>query len=304
MTEMTRENFRFYTESLARQLGCVRGELWAVSHAPDSWPNGADLTCGRAVLHARVSHGRLAVEGKAPDGYSLRRSWQRTFALGADGWPCWDALRVAREVDRHIVSAGYIDDLLVVTARKDEADRVDLARAELLARAAALFGVQPPEADRHMRQRAEAWKLNLGRFVTGSGYVEASTRGDGTDHLDINLSGIPAEVALGMLEVLARHVEHGALCCWRYGPGHHPDFSVVGCLRERSERGEHASAQRVRALLMERGAQPGDITAALVKARAAGCEDVMRGGDLVAVVEYDPDRLEYTVQLARPRATA
>ena len=44
-------------------------------------------------------------------------------------------------------------------------------------------------------------QLDLSRFVKGQGHAESYW--DGTEHLNINLSGIPAQVALDMLKVLA-----------------------------------------------------------------------------------------------------
>jgi hypothetical protein len=287
--------------SLAKHLDYVRkgGETWTVL-SKDEHGSGVTIGYGNARLHVGVHDGRFQVAGVGPDaGYSLRKMWRATFALEPDKrWPAWDTLRIAREVDRHIISAGYIDDVLVARARKDNDDAVATERMRWLSQVAGMFEVGVPSGE-----GSDGWKVFLRQFVKGSGYVESyGSSLANAGHLSINLSGIPAEVMLEMLAPLAAYAGRECKCCHIYGPGHHPALATVGCLRQKSERGEEASADRVARLVAGYGALPGSPQAALDEARHSEyhVSVVERDGQVLAVVEWDHDGCgEFTVELAK-----
>lgn len=304
---MTPEQILYQAEQLAKQLGYVRHEMgqWEVisTDPPEHGNPGVTIghSAGIARLHVGVHDGRWQVAGVGPDGWSMRRLWRATFALEPDGrWPAWDQLRIAREVDRRVLVAGYLDEVLL--ARRILAEHVAVAteRMRWLSQVAGMFGVGVPSGT-----GSDGWKVFLRQFVEGSGYVESYGSSEAhAAHLNINLSGIPAEVALEMLAPLAAHAARECKCCHVYGPGHHPMFATVGCLRQRSERGQAASYDRVAKLLGARDGGPEDVYAALDEAIRSDyrVSVIERDGEVLAVVEWDHDGCgEFTVELARPK---
>jgi hypothetical protein len=202
----------------AAWLGQMRGESWKVGDsnagADTDFPwvdianpgNGAVL---RLIwgLHAEE---RVTVEGRYPEGiaHAVRR---------ANVDPGRGAMTVAREANRRVLLAGYLDDLPAVLARKAAQDRREAARELLMARAAELFGVEP-----------DGGKVYLGQWLDGSGTAEAYMLTD-PESISLDLSGVRADVALRMLAVMAAHAPMQPTCCVRYGEGHPPGWAEAGC---------------------------------------------------------------------------
>jgi hypothetical protein len=204
---------------------------------------------------------------------------------------------IANEARRRVLDAGYLDELPAKVAEwQTELAEAD-TRIGIMARAAGLFGLEAP---------GDA-PLNLSRFLPNKrGQAELSSYGK--PEMSIELYGLDPEVGMAMLQVMAAsHLVH-ASCCHRYGPGHHPQFEVTGCLRESSERGEQASAERVYTFLTcSRGLDKARVSLALTDARTSRYQvaEVMRGDDVVAVVSWNTGGLgEYTVEIPRKDATS
>jgi hypothetical protein len=294
---MDAERFTDLIKALAWELGQLRRESW-------TWPpqtahaTYTTLACGNAMLSLSWNSraGKLHVAGLGPDGhvlarYGAPRGNPLTWSVNVD--PDRGAPALARDINRRILAAGYADDLLAARAKAAERAAIAAARAQWIAQAADLFEVGMPE---------DGEKLYLKQFVTGSGYVQAHGVDD-TDHLDINLSGIPAQVALDMLAVLAESGSVSALCCFTYGSGHHPQFTSVGCLRGKSERGEWPSRNRVLMQLIAHGVESAEASLALTEARDSRYQvSVITDGTggALAVVSWDHDGCgEFTVELTR-----
>jgi hypothetical protein len=299
MTEITstkdRKQFADLAARLAWQLGELRHETWTVACQDyDFIAQLAGPGDARLGLHWLNRAKRLRVSGLDPDGLAAFR--RRVITVD----PSRGLLIITKDVNRRLIAAGYVDDLLAAKAKKAARDTADAERASWLDQAAALFGIGRPKDH---TAGDDPHKVYLGRFVKGSGYVESYGHGDGdTGHLNINLSGIPAHIALAMLAVLAGSEGASAQCCYRYGPGHHPDFSVTGCLRERSERGAAQSEVRVTRLLQGHGVSTAQAVMAMDEARASHYQvsEIYDGERLVAVVSFDEGgHGEFTVELAR-----
>jgi hypothetical protein len=289
-------DFDRLAKGLAAELGTLRSEEWTVT-ADETADARAVLAGGIARLSVSLGWrtGRLRVRGLDADG-NVFRTWDITAS------PDRGAPAIAKDVNRRILAAGYADDLIVARAKKTAREVSDAARAAWLDQAAELFGIARPKD--HTRG-ADPHKVYLGQFVKGSGYVQSYGYGDtDTDYLDINLSGIPAQVMLDMLAVLAAHVRAQVQCCRAYGPGHPPQFAVTGCLRERSERGEDASRNRAGLLLQVHGAGTVQTYDALAEARERGVSVIERDGQALAVVSWDYEGCgEYTVEIPRKDAS-
>jgi hypothetical protein len=301
---MNHAEFAGLATDLAAELGKLRSEDWTAELAGgrDTW---ATLACGTARLTVTwyTREARLVIYGLDPDGRYL--SPHRITVNPARG-----AAAIARDVSRRILAAGYADDLLVAIARKAEKDELEATRAAWLARAAQLLGIDPPPAADDIGRGIKP-RLDLGQFVAGQGHAESYW--DGADRLNIDLTGIPAQVALDMLKVLAESDAVRARCCFTYGPDHPPQFSVAGCLYRRNGagRGEDASRERVwRFLVKSRGIGAGEAYRALDEARASRYQvseiyDGERGpgARLQAVITWNHEGCgEYTVEVPRERA--
>ena len=236
------------------------------------------------------------MRGKYPEGTS-----GGTYQARVD--PQRGLLTIAKDIDRRILGAGYVDDLLAAIEAKRERDEREAKRASWLAKAAELFGVEPPK-DTGYLGRPYTPQLDLSRFVKGQGHAESYW--DGTEHLNINLSGIPAQVALDMLKVLAGSEAVRASCCFRYGPAHHPSLAAVGCLHPDHpghERGEQGSRTAVyNFLTRSRGLGKYEAAEALDEARASRYQvsEIYDGDALAAVVSWDTAGLgEFTAEVSR-----
>jgi hypothetical protein len=299
---MNRAEFADLADDIARELGRLRGEEWTAQQ-DERYETGAVLAGGIARLRISGNYrtGRLNVAGLGPDGIG-RTGLQRTWDISVN--PDRGAPAVAKDVNRRILGAGYADDLLVARARKAEHDELEAKRAAWLDQVRELFALKPATVGPGM----DPGKVYLGKFVKGSGYVQNyGWSAEHADMLDINLSGIPAQVMLDMLAVLAKHVARECRCCSTFGPGHHPDLAVTGCLhpcgRSPAERGELGSREAVlRYLVTSHGVTPYKAALALDEARASRYEmsEIYHGERLVAIVSWDTAGLgEYTVEVPR-----
>lgn len=309
---MTREDFREYVSAgLARHLTRITGAEWNLDivDPPETGYLAAELQAGsgmRLRVHVRRSDGRLVVTGMGPEGFSLAKTWRRSFATDPETrWPVWDSLRIAREVKRHIIAAGYADDYLVASGRAAEHAAQEGKRANMMADAAELFGIDPPPTLADRQRNTEAHRLNLGRFVRGQGYAEPyGWHGDDAELMDITLSGIDKQTALAMLAVLASSQTVHASCCFTYGPDHHPRFSVTGCLypgRADRQGGEQPSRERVYAFLTRsRGLDKVAVVMAMDEAKAKGAAVIEPDGAVLAVITWNHENCgEYTVEVPR-----
>jgi hypothetical protein len=209
---------RRFAAKVAAELGARRNEAWAVEVPEEPYVRSVVITTGIARL--KLSYDSMAAEkvnvsGGFPDGFG-----HKTFAANVD--PARGPHMVAAEAERRVLAAGYADELLVVLERKRVSDEHNANRAALMARAAALFGIETEDP-------GDGGKLFLHDWLTGSGYVEPYG-GNHDDRLTFQLSGIDGEVALAMLQVLAVS-RATAPCCHKWGLSHHPALSEPGCAR-------------------------------------------------------------------------
>lgn len=213
--DMTYDELCTLAADTALQLSQRRSEIWTVaSTKDDTWPS-AELA-GPAGARLRIIYGydasgKVTVRGLYPEGVG-------GTAYRANVDPARGAQAVASEADRRVLNAGYLAALPKVLERKAAQDAEQARRDGLMARAGELFGIEP-EPD---------GKVYLGKRVLGRGYVE-NYYADGKGALNINLSGIPADVALAMLAVLAARTEPGPSCC-RDNPEHPYSWAGPDCL--------------------------------------------------------------------------
>jgi hypothetical protein len=177
---------------VAYELTSLRGEVWTVATTTDdTWPS-AELSgedgARLKLIFGWYAPGKVTVEGMFPPATGSRADYR------ANVDPARGPEVLARAADRRVLQAGYLDVLPSAIAQRAEMDRREAARAELLGRVAALFGIDPADP-------GDGRKVFLGQFLAGSGYVE--TYYADPDSLTFSLSGIPAATALRMLAVLA-----------------------------------------------------------------------------------------------------
>jgi hypothetical protein len=281
--------FRTLIIDVANELGARRKETWAVAdwHEDHAYPaatldgpEGARLF----IQFGFASGGKITVTARLPEGTSAREG---PFTASVD--PARGARAIAQAADARVLRAGYLDILPGKVAEKQAIDAIRAARDTAATRAAALFGVPAPE-DR---------KLSLSRFL--SKRAEADFGWEDGQEVSLELHGVPLETALRMLAVLAE--DTSAACCYSYGPGHHPDLSTVGCLREDAERGHNASRQRIIGLLAEHGIEASRAGQLLASAYRNGRVCQLPGTGITA--DYDFDHGEFTVSIPRrPQASA
>jgi len=137
---------------VASVLTDLRREPWAVAEQPAARAPTVRLAGpGHAALDLSFgwwATGKLTIDGVFPDGITHK-------GFSANVSPGRGATAIARDANRRVINAGYLDELASAVARKTEQDARD----------------------------AEA------RWQSG--------------RMNLNLSGVPAEVALAMLKVLA-----------------------------------------------------------------------------------------------------
>jgi len=180
---------------VAYELGLLRGEGWVLHRMgkpDDTWPSAYLAGEDGALLllqYADVPAARVTATGLFPDGTTM-------FGVHrASVNPDRGTAVLAREVDRRVLQAGYLEMLPSALAQHRRREAAVRHRAELLGQVAALFGVDASDY-------GDGRKVFLGEVTSCSGYVENSL--GAPESLSLNLSGIPAATALEMLAVLAR----------------------------------------------------------------------------------------------------
>jgi hypothetical protein len=227
-------------DGVAGDLGTLRHEGWKTEIPERTRPSLVYLAHGIARLSLSLSYrdDRLHVYGLGPDGHFLDKGQRRSqgiWSISAN--PARGSLAIAKDINRRIISAGYVDDLLAAVERKRERDERQAHSAAMMAEAGALFGITPHEDG----------KVYLGEFVRGTGHV-SDYRVEGEDLLSIELSGIPRDVAMKMLKVLAQAASSQARCCYKFGPAHDTRLSMTGCLRQRQVPGRRMTYDEAKAL--------------------------------------------------------
>lgn len=198
---MNHQQMRDLAGDVAATLTAERGEPWQCTQADtpadtdypgarldgpagarlqlrEGWQAHVDRPCGAT--------GKVTVTGLFPAGQS-----HGTYTANVN--PARGARTVAREAARRVLDAGYLAELPGILARKHQHDQEQAERLDWLRRAAWITGQDAP-ADAGDR-------IGLGHLAAGYGDVRAYWTG--SDRLNIELSGIPAETALRMLAVLA-----------------------------------------------------------------------------------------------------
>ncbi len=299
--DMTAQDLHLLAAEVAEVLTQLRGEDWTQAVAPDSgdtWP--AALLAGPDGARLKVQYGfdcagKVTVTALLPEGtYLSSRDPAHRIRLSANVSPDRGGATIARTASRAVLNGGYLDVLPGLLAVKTVNDAHAAERASWLDQAAALFRVS---------RTGHSDKLYLSDFLAGRGEVSVSGPYADQDQarMSLELNGLPPQVGLDMLQVLARATS--ANCCYRFGPGHHPDLSTYGCLREQSERGEDASRERVRRLLAEHGADPERADQALLYVRNTGRPTNPVGGTGMTP-SFDFDTREYTVSMPRKDGTS
>ena len=282
MTDLGWPEFQSLARNVAGELGTRRAETWTVAawHENPARPAATLDGPGAAQLFIHYGAGgadKITISGLLPEGtYAGRR-----FTANVD--PARGARAIAQAADTRVLRAGYLDILPGNVAQKHANDAAIAARDAAAAKAAELFGVPAPDDG----------MLYLRRFLP-SGAAQARFTTGGTVSLD--LDGVPQETALRILAVLASDMQ--AACCYSLGPGHHPDLSTAGCLREDAERGHDASQQRAIRLLAAHGidtGRAGPLLDAAYRGDPRGNYDDGTG----IKVGYDRDHGEFTVSIPR-----
>jgi hypothetical protein len=289
------EQFTQLATSTAVYLTRQRQGEWTVTEITELHPGYPQaLLAGPDHAQLKIKHGwgaagKVTVYGMMPSKYGYDRY---EYAKHANVAPERGAKTIANEARRRVLDAGYLAEL----PQRVYAWETELAeagvRAGIMARAAGLFGLPTP---------GDA-PLNLSRFLPNRrGQVELSS--DGLPQMSIELHGLDPDVGLRMLQALSSSFMVSGSCCRKFGPGHHPQFEVAGCLRERRNGDEHdwASRRRVRELLTSHGIGAEEADRALDDAQASRYQvaEVYDGGKILAIVSWDHDGCgEYTVELA------
>lgn len=193
--EMTAGFMADLGEGVAQRLSQARGETWRVTaSSPDDGRAYPDVVISQQggpaalkLIWGWYSPGKVTVVGLLPEGVP-----GRSYRANVDQYRAVAALVTA--AGKRVLQAGYLDDLPGLVASKARRDETFAKRRALLGRVAALFGQPAPDNSDS--------KVHLSEFVEGAGYVECY-HGQRGDALNIDLSGVPGEVMLRMLQVLA-----------------------------------------------------------------------------------------------------
>jgi hypothetical protein len=223
--DMTARQMRQLAENVMRDLGQLRDETWmvvALSPADDTYPWAVIrpfLTTDATASHARIrlryaydAEGKVTAEGLWPEGTGDIHTYRANMDPSRTSWS------MAKDIKRRVLDAGYLAKLPAKLALKAEAEKRAAHEELRLSQAAELFGVKP-----------ERGRVQVGDRLHGSGEVKVYCN-DAKDSYTIDLNGVPADVALAMLAVLAARTGVRAKCCERYGAGHDPRDAVRGCL--------------------------------------------------------------------------
>jgi hypothetical protein len=184
---------------VASQLGEARGEAWTTVQASnpehDQHPSasiGCEATGARLhLIWSWYVTGKLTVTGVWPEGVN-GRDYRANVDLRRG------VAAVTAAADRRILRSGYMDDLPERVETRRRHVELQARRRALLERVTAVLGMPAPGHGDS--------KVSLSQFARGRGYVECYYGQDG-EALNINLSGIPGDVMLEMLTVLAKRAD-------------------------------------------------------------------------------------------------
>lgn len=284
MNDLSWPEFQSLARNVAGELGARRAKPWTVAAWHENPARPAATLDGPDSAQLFIQYGagggeRITVTGLLPEG-----TWtSRDGAFAATVNPARGARAIAQAADTRVLRAGYLDILPGKVAQKQVNTAAIAARDAAAAEAAALFELPAPDDG----------KLYLRQFLPW-GAAQAHFTAAGTVSLD--LEGVPQETALRILAVLATDTR--AAWCYSFGPGHHPDLSTTGCLREDAERGHDASRQRITRLLTGHGIDAGRAGRLLDAAyRGDPWGDYDEGTGIRA--DYDLTRGEFTASIPR-----
>lgn len=199
-TEMTRDEQRIYVHGIAAALRALRSEEWHLDakFTGNGWTNWRLAGPGHASLTVTIGgyrlDGKVQVKGNYP---KTERSSPRVYEITATA--SRGPVAVAKEINRRILGAGYVDELLLVLYANEEHADAEAAELVTLGKVAALFGQQAPE-DPTNGVRVSDWLAGTGQVKTYGGW----------ESVTIELRGVPTDVALRMLAVLAREGKRSA----------------------------------------------------------------------------------------------
>ena len=289
---MNPQEFARLCQGVTAELTALDCGEWAVVPLDEGRPAAELHRADGARLYLTASWqagGKVTVTALEPSTYTGGEYHQsRKYARHVD--PARGTRAIAVAARTYILNAGYLDALPEKVAQNVQRMAEEGERANIMADAAGLFGLEGP---------GDA-PLSLHRFTGKKAEAEViHERYGGRPVMSLELHGLPPDIGLAMLAAMAQ--AYSGHCCHIYGPGHPPQFEVFGCLREKSERGKQASRRRVVALLKEHGAGPLAITEALDQARESRYRvaEVEADGQVVGVVQWDYDGCgEFTVELA------
>jgi hypothetical protein len=216
-------------ERAAAQLGQLRAETWAVdpqSANRDRNHPSADLVNTASGARLRIvfgwfAPGKVTVEGRFPEGTGCRHDHRANVA------PERGARAVAQAADARVLRSGYTDELPGMIKRKAEQEEQYARAVRLTDRVAELFGTSADERG----------GVYVGNRVRGQGRVSVYYSED-RGALNLDISGIPADVALAMLAVLAGRTDPAPTCCDEYGPDHRASWAGPYCRQHATGSGE------------------------------------------------------------------
>jgi hypothetical protein len=193
-TETAPTEFRSLCGDVARELAELRGEAWAIDQ-DDYTSNDSAILTGPDAARLSLAESwqpadKVTISGVYPVGYGRKQ-----FHAGVSA--SRGARTIAREVSRRVLDAGYLTELARALASKAADDRQSAERLMWLQRVAELTGAHAPtKADQ---------QVSWGNWVAEPPQVRGSVKAyhRGSDLLEIELTAVPAEVALRMLAVLA-----------------------------------------------------------------------------------------------------
>jgi hypothetical protein len=195
-----------FTWSVAHELGKIRGEVWSTTEGWDQrsrrlrGPGGAALLLREDYRDNR----RVSVTGSFP------RTGRRAVAPEITASHERGAAAVAKDISRRLLP-GYLAELAEVL-KYNEVEQANYdARAALLNQMAGIFGGQYGEHRAPYEPGSSTnWRdiMHLrhvpGYHGLGYGSVEASGH---PDTVNVELTGLPSEVALALLQRLAELVK-------------------------------------------------------------------------------------------------
>jgi hypothetical protein len=176
----------------AAELTRLHGENWVVeSEKDDTWPSlvlaGPASGARLQLIYGYWATGKVTVVGVYPKDTGTLHPYRANVDPERGG------TAIGRAAYRRVLRGGYLDELPERQARRAEMDARAENEALRLGQAAELFGVEVMDR-----------KVFVGDWVHGGGYAEMYSL-IAPDSMNLSISGIPADVALEMLAVLAKH---------------------------------------------------------------------------------------------------